>query len=529
MGLKDFVVATMASVLVAVATKTLAITLAKSGCPGYCGNVAIPYPFGTSPDCFRNENFRITCNNSFNPPKPYLRDSNIDFTNISIDGELQIPNFVARDCFTENESEDQNHPALTLSDFTISSTKNVFTVIGCDSYAYIQGYIDDQRYSSGCMSLCDSSKYVKDGSCIGSGCCQIEIPRGLSEINITAYSFNNHVNVSDFNPCTYAFVVDKSSFTFNRSYLDTLPKELPVVLEWTVTGEGNCTEASSKPYYACKENSECYEPDNGSGYLCKCKKGYRGNPYLSNGCEGTSIFLLNFKKNPICQGNSINTFTIDNECNEPNLNNCEQKCDNTEGSYTCSCYKGYHLTDGGKDGPRCVPNVPNQFPVIKIALNPEYFQTGQLTEKSDVYSFGVVLVELLTGKKAVLFDKSEGDQISLVTYFLSSMEENRLFQILENHIVNDENKEQLREMAELAKRCLSVKGEERPRMREVAMELHELRMMHKHPWDSAMIPEETESFLFGTSGACRSGDDRIIIAGYDSIKAQAVAFDVDAR
>ncbi|KAJ0086742.1 hypothetical protein Patl1_08224 [Pistacia atlantica] len=344
MGLKDFVVAAMASVLVAVATKTLAITLAKSGCPGYCGNVAIPYPFGTSPDCFRNENFRITCNNSFNPPKPYLRDSNIDFANISIDGELQIPNFVARDCFRKNESEDQNQPTLTLSDLTISSTKNVFTVIGCDSYAYIQGYIDDQRYSSGCMSLCDSSKYVKDGSCIGSGCCQIEIPRGLSEINITAYSFNNHVNVSDFNPCTYAFVVDKSSFTFNRSYLDTLPKELPVVLEWTVTGEGNCTEASSKPYYACKENSECYEPDNGSGYLCKCKKGYRGNPYLSNGCEDI------------------------NECNEPNLNNCEQKCDNTEGSYTCSCYKGYHLTDGGKDGPRCVPNVPNQFPVIKVAL-----------------------------------------------------------------------------------------------------------------------------------------------------------------
>ena len=37
-------------------------------------------------------------------------------------------------------------------------------------------------------------------------------------------------------------------------------------------------------------------------------------------------------------------------------------------------------------------------------------QTSQLTEKSDVYSFGVVMAELLTGKKALSFDRPENDR-----------------------------------------------------------------------------------------------------------------------
>ncbi|XP_071924721.1 putative wall-associated receptor kinase-like 16 [Coffea arabica] len=86
-------------------------------------------------------------------------------------------------------------------------------------------------------------------------------------------------------------------------------------------------------------------------------------------------------------------------------------------------------------------------------LDPEYLQTSQLTEKSDVYSFEVVLVELLTGEK-----------------------DNHLFEVLDDNIDTERNAEQLKEVAMLAKRCLNVKGEDRPTMKEVALELEEMSL-----------------------------------------------------
>lgn len=56
-------------------------------------------------------------------------------------------------------------------------------------------------------------------------------------------------------------------------------------------------------------------------------------------------------------------------------------------------------------------------------LDPEYFQTSQLTEKSDVYSFRVVLAELMTGKKPLALTKSEEER-NLATYFIMSVKEN---------------------------------------------------------------------------------------------------------
>ncbi|KAL8171701.1 LOW QUALITY PROTEIN: hypothetical protein V2J09_023505 [Rumex salicifolius] len=138
-------------------------------------------------------------------------------------------------------------------------------------------------------------------------------------------------------------------------------------------------------------------------------------------------------------------------------------------------------------------------------LDPEYFFSSQLTEKSDVYSFGVVLVELLTGGKALNFEKKEEER-SLAMYFMKSMKEERLFEMIDDDLKRQANAKHLMDVAMVAANCLNLKGEDRPTMKEVASELEGLAKMEMmHPWvQNEMNVEEESARLI--RGSIRSED-----------------------
>lgn len=164
-------------------------------------------------------------------------------------------------------------------------------------------------------------------------------------------------------------------------------------------------------------------------------------------------------------------------------------------------------------------------------LDPEYLHTSQLTEKSDVYSFGVVLIELLTGKKAISFDGPEEER-NLGMYFVSALKEHRLAEVVDDGVSKEANPEQLNEVARLARRCVRVKGEERPTMKEVAMELEGLRIMVKHPWvnDKSNL-EETDYLLreSSESDAVSFGVSKSMSGGYDSTRNHVIENVRDGR
>ncbi|CAL9137630.1 unnamed protein product, partial [Musa acuminata var. zebrina] len=132
-------------------------------------------------------------------------------------------------------------------------------------------------------------------------------------------------------------------------------------------------------------------------------------------------------------------------------------------------------------------------------LDPEYYQTSQLTEKSDVYSFGVILLELLTGKKPIFSIEHENKQ-NLSMYFLQALQEKRYFDLVEDRVMKEGTKQELAEVIQLVATCLKFKGSERPTMKEVEYKLQSLRRIRKNGGRHiAEGNEETECLLSDSS------------------------------
>ncbi|KAJ6405399.1 hypothetical protein OIU84_013370, partial [Salix udensis] len=337
---------TIIGMLVAAATAAPEFPIAKPGCSDRCGNVSIPYPFGTKPGCYHGRRFLITCNDNFNPPKAFLTTSTINVTEITLQGKLHVEKLIAKDCYNASGRTHSNNRTFKLAKFIISDADNIFVSIGCDTVASLSGNLKEagsagNEYEVGCMSSCNSLKYVPNDTCSGIGCCQTSLAKGVDDLNITVTSQKNHSGILDFNPCSYAFIVEEKKFNFSRSSLLDLENvnKLPMVIDWSI-GNNSCAEVKTNTS-ACQGNSTCYDPDNGNGYLCRCLDGYRGNPYLPNGC-----------------------LDID-ECTDATVNhNCTHICTNSPGNYTCSCPKGYH-GDGRKNGDGC---IRRRSLVIQIAV-----------------------------------------------------------------------------------------------------------------------------------------------------------------
>ncbi|PIN12489.1 Serine/threonine protein kinase [Handroanthus impetiginosus] len=291
----------------------------KPNCTDHCGNISIPYPFGTTEECYQSHDFFVICNQTFDQPKVFFWNSSVEITEIKLDGQLRVLSFIAHDCYNRNgTSASYSGTLLQMPSFlTVNNTANKFTVIGCDTDGFIVGQWLDREYATGCIAMCSAEDDLTEGSCKGLGCCQISIPKQVWQVNLSLTSFHKyHSNVWNFDRCSYAFLVEEIAFSFSPENLTNLRnvENLPVVLDWAI-GNGTCVEAQmNASSYACKSvNSKCYKPDNGYGYRCSCLEGYQGNPYLIDGCQDV------------------------NECEDPHLNNCIdiKHCVNTIGSFHC--------------------------------------------------------------------------------------------------------------------------------------------------------------------------------------------------
>lgn len=279
--------------------------ISKPGCPSRCGNLTVPFPFGIgiNTGCSLNAFFDINCITFYDRTRAFLANDGFEVLGI-YDWKMHIKNRAALKCFDTNKKPPNNHlidePSMsynfTGSPFRISA-ENELVAVGCDITSELSTTPDDDAdydydydYVSLCISICNKTEYLRNGSCSGIGCCRSSISQGLQSIYLRTGIVGSWPNVWSFNPCSYSFLAEKNSYVFDVSHIFADPlaiynivERYPVVIDWAI-GNRNCSDAQN---IICQEHSVCVDVNTGvGGYRCKCPLGYKGNPYLSPGCQG---------------------------------------------------------------------------------------------------------------------------------------------------------------------------------------------------------------------------------------------------
>ncbi|XP_054817642.1 wall-associated receptor kinase 2-like [Prosopis cineraria] len=260
----------------------------KLGCDTMCGDVKISYPFGTTKDCFKDPHFLITCNTSSGFPVPYLgTKTTIQVLNISGEtSELLVFTPVYYDCYDPGEGIYWTKGFQVPPKFAISNTENDFFVVGCDTYAFL--YDIGEKRPIGCNSECSYGETMAKGSCSGAGCCRTNFGQPIRNYTNSIVFYGSR-NASDVLKCSYAFFAKNGTFNFSDNDLDDLVqhKRSTVVLDWGVDETKSCGGACKDDESICEESQSVK-----AYYLCRCKQGFEGNPYLRGGCKGDYRILI---------------------------------------------------------------------------------------------------------------------------------------------------------------------------------------------------------------------------------------------
>ncbi|TVU44955.1 hypothetical protein EJB05_04419, partial [Eragrostis curvula] len=463
---------------------------ALPNCAATCGDVPVPYPFGVGAGCYSSPGFNLTCDTTSDPPRLLLGpDAMFQVLNISVANATVRAARTGGVNFTFSSSSAADGRGawrgLQQGDdargpYALSDDGNELVLVrGCDVLAQltaragsnvtINGAGNSGNSTGGgaggsgnvticgCASFCPgtgagrTSLSVSGGRCTGIGCCEMPISVGLASYDVQLRRLDPTQPLPPDNTWPPLVVIAEQGWLQQAAAgtrgaplpvnLDETP--VPVLLAWAIAAaplgqDGTPPDSSACPADAarskCKSShSSCRNVTTATrgGYLCDCQDGYRGNPYLTDGCQDI------------------------NECKKPEEHGCFGECTNLPGTFECRCPPG---TQGDHTQLHGCVSVKSSSPGFSIGIG--------------VGSGAGLMLLVLVG----IFIARKHKQLKTKRLRQKFFRQNRgqLGDILDWQVIEEGGK-QVEEVAALAATCVKLNSDERPTMRQVEMALESIQ------------------------------------------------------
>jgi hypothetical protein len=277
--------------------------LARARCPSACGDVAILYPFGIGPGCFR-QGYELICDKNTTSPGLFLGNSTIQIDELDPAEDIIMARTVHFNVTMEPGMDTYNMSwEVPVEGLTIDRYARLY-LVGCGVYVYLFGH-DTNDPIGFCTSICLDKKANNvvagaENYLVGMGSCSINLVQDMPAFGCMVGRINGAVsalsgevisNVKVFLAADYIFdSSDIYSSQINESHVDE-----GAIFRIAIKDQPSCESAKkNKATYACNSKSDCWDLPSG-GYTCWCPgngKVLEDNPYLMDGCgQGLTLFF----------------------------------------------------------------------------------------------------------------------------------------------------------------------------------------------------------------------------------------------